>query len=94
MPERDPPPRPEPPGAWRGTPGEQRRRRGFMPDARRYGKCSECGDLIWFDSWDVAPQAVRCSCNATLLTEGDITGPSTTPSQAEIDYMEGVGPEP
>jgi len=79
---------------WRGSPEEQRRRRSFMPDARRYTKCSNCGDLLWFDSWDEAPQSVQCSCADTLLTEDTEEGAFTTPSQAEIDFMEGTGPQP
>lgn len=83
-----------PGGRWPSTPDETRRLRRGMPEARRYTKCSQCKDLLWFDSWDPVPQAVQCSCGGTKLTETTIEGLSETPTRAEIAYMEGNGPPP
>lgn len=52
--------------------------------ARAYTKCSECGDILWFDDNDVVPQAVQCPCGATLLTEEGPVGSFTDLTEEEI----------
>lgn len=55
--------------------------------ARAHTKCTRCGDIIWFDDGDLAPQAVVCPCGATKLTESGPEGEFTALTQEEIDSL-------
>jgi len=55
--------------------------------ARAYTKCSNCNDIMWFGDNETPPQAVRCPCNQTELTEEGAVGSSTSLTQEEIDNL-------
>jgi len=55
--------------------------------ARKYTKCKDCKDIMWFGSNDTAPQAVVCPCGSTKLTESGPEGNYEELTQEEIDSL-------
>lgn len=41
---------------------------------RAGAKCLECDTDIWFNDYDIVPQAVTCICGATHLDEAGAVG--------------------